>query len=254
MTGGRTLFATRRRNVWCWALSLASLASVFSAVSVAVPLTPASGQAAPVARLLDLINQDRSQHGLGAVSLSGPLSAIAQSQANAMAGARRIFQNPAFPGDVPAANSAGENVGYGPDVDTVHNAFVASPEHQVIIVGPDYRVVGIAVASSPIGLMVVENFVDTAGGAVAPPPAPPPPVQKPPPPPPPRPVILVPAAAAVPAAPAKPVPAAPAPVPVAAPAPTPSPSPLPSPPAFDMALYTRMLQWDLWQTGTSADH
>ena len=160
MTGGRTLFATRRRNVWCWALSLASLASVFSAVSVAVPLTPASGQAAPVARLLDLINQDRAQHGLGTVSLSGPLSAIAQSQANAMAGARRIFQNPAFPGDVPAANSAGENVGYGPDVDTVHNAFVASPEHQVIIVGPDYRVVGIAVASSPIGLMVVENFVE----------------------------------------------------------------------------------------------
>jgi Cysteine-rich secretory protein family len=250
MTGGRTLFATRRRNVWCWALSLASLTSVFSAASVAVPLAPASGQAAPVARLLDLINQDRAQHGLGAVSLSGPLSAIAQRQANAMAGARRIFQNPSFPGDVPAANSAGENVGYGPDVDTVHNAFVASPEHQVIIVGPDYRVVGIAVASSPIGLMVVENFVDTAGGAVAPPPPPPPPVQKPPPPP--KPVVRVPSAAAVPvpAAPAKPVPA----VPVAAPAPTPSPSPLPSPPAFDMALYTRMLQWDLWQTGTSSDH
>jgi hypothetical protein len=254
MTGGRTLFATRRRNVWCWALSLASLASVFSAVSVAVPLTPASGQTAPVARLLDLINQDRAQHGLGPVSLSGPLSAIAQGQANAMAGARRIFQNPAFPGDVPAANAAGENVGYGPDVDTVHNAFVASPEHQVIIVGPDYRVVGIAVANSPIGLMVVENFADTAGGAILPPPPPPKPVQKPPPPP--KPVILVPAAAAVPAAPTKPAPAAPAPVPVAVPAATPSPSPLPSPPppAFDMALYTRMLQWDQWQTGTSADH
>jgi hypothetical protein len=221
-----------------------------------VPLAPASGQAAPIARLLDLINQDRAQHGLGPVSLSGPLSAIAQSQANAMAGARRIFQNPAFPGDVPAANAAGENVGYGPDVDTVHNAFVASPEHQVIIVGPDYRVVGIAVASSPNGLMVVENFVDTAGAAIVPPPPPPPPVQKPPPPP--KPVVFVPAPAAVPAALAKPAPAAPAPVPVAAPAPapTPTPSPLPSPPppAFDMALYTRMLQWDQWQTGTSEEH
>jgi hypothetical protein len=223
-----------------------------------VPLTPASGQTAPVARLLDLINQDRAQHGLGPVSLSGPLSAIAQGQANAMAGARRIYQNPAFPGDVPSANAAGENVGYGPDVDTVHNAFVASPEHQVIIVGPDYRLVGIAVAGSPIGLMVVENFADTVGGAIVPPPPPPPPVLKPPPPP--KPVVIVPAAAAVPAAPAKPAPAAPkpAPVPVAVPAPvaTPSPSPLPfpPPPAFDMALYTRMLQWDQWQTGTSAEH
>jgi hypothetical protein len=221
-----------------------------------VPLTPASGQTAPVARLLELINQDRSQHGLGPVSLSAPLSAIAQSQANAMAGARRIFQNPSFPGNVPSANASGENVGYGPDVDTVHNAFVASPEHQVIIVGPEYRLVGIAVAGSPIGLMVVENFVDSAGGAIVPPPPPPPPVQKPPPPP--KPVVFVPAAAAVPAAPAKPAPAAPVPAPVPAPAPTPSPSPLPPPPppppAFDMALYTRMLQWDQWQTGTSAEH
>jgi hypothetical protein len=234
---------------------VASLVSVFSAASVAVPLTPASAQAAPVARLLELINQDRSQHGLGPVSLSASVSVIAQSQANAMAGARRIYQNPAFPGNVPSANAAGENVGYGPDVDTVHNAFVASPEHQVIIVGADYRLVGIAVAASPIGLMVVENFVDSAGGAIVPPPPPPPPVEKPPPP---KPVVFVPAAAAVRAAPAKPAPAAPAPAPVAVPAPTPSPCPLPPPPppapAFDMALYTRMLQWDQWQTGTSAEH
>ena len=225
--------------------------------AVAVPLTPASGQAAPLAHLLDLINQDRAQHGVGPVALNASLSAIAQGQANTMARARRIFQNPAFPGNVPGANASGENVGYGPDVDSVHNAFVASPEHQVIIVGSAYRLVGLAIASSPIGLMVVENFVDTAGGGIVAPP-PPPPVWKAPSPPKPAAVVH---AAAVPAAPVQPAPAPEAPKgPASAPAaaappppapPTPPPAP-PTPPTFDMALYARMLQWDQWQTGTSA--
>ena len=113
MTGGRKLFPTRRRNVWCWALGSACLASLVFVASVAVPLTPASGQAAPVAHLLDLINRDRAQHGVEPVALNASLNAIAQGQANTMAGARRIFQNPAFPGNVPAANASGENVGYG---------------------------------------------------------------------------------------------------------------------------------------------
>lgn len=251
MTGGRKLFPPRRRNVWCWALGSACLTSLVFVTSMAVPPTPAIGQAAPVAHLLDLINQDRAQHGVGPVALNAGLNAIAQGQANTMAGARRIFQNAAFPGNVPAANASGENVGYGPDVDSVHNAFVASPEHQVIIVGSAYRLVGLAVASSPIGLMVVENFVDTAGGGVVAPP-PPPPVWKAPPPP--KPAVVV-HAAAVPAAPVQPGPAPDAPkAPVsAAPAPVPPPPPPPPPPpTFDMALYARMLQWDQWQTGTSA--
>jgi hypothetical protein len=254
MTGGRKLFPTRRRNVWCRALGSACLTSLVFVTTVAVPPTPASGQAAPVAHLLELINQDRAQHGAGPVALNASLNAIAQGQANTMAGARRIFQNPAFPGNVPAANASGENVGYGPDVDSVHNAFVASPEHQVIIVGSAYRLVGLAIASSPIGLMVVENFVDTAGGGIVAPP-PPPPVWKAPSPPKPAAVVH---AAAVPAAPVPPAPApdapkAPASAPAAAPPPPPPPPPAPpTPPTFDMALYARMLQWDQWQTGTSA--
>src|SRR5207247_3734962 len=119
---------------------------------------------------------------VGPVALNATLNAIAQGQANTMAGARRIFQNPAFPGNVPAAMASGVNVGYGPDIDSVHDAFVASPEHQVIIVGSAYRLVGLAGASSPIGLMVAENFVDTTGGGVVAPPPPPPALTAPPPP------------------------------------------------------------------------
>jgi hypothetical protein len=250
MTGGRKLFPTRRRNVWCRALGSACLTSLVFATTVAVPLPSASAQAAPVGHLLDLINQDRAQQGVEPVALNAGLNAIAQGQANAMAGARRIYQNPAFPGNVPGANATGENVGYGPDIDSVHRAFVASPEHQVIIVGSAYRLVGLGVASSPIGLMVVENFVDTTGGGVVAP-LPLPPVWKAPSPP--KTVAAVHAAAA-PAAPVPPAPAPPVSAPATAAAPPPSPPAPPPPPAptFDMALYARMLQWDQWQTGTSA--
>src|SRR5437660_11060565 len=102
MTGGRKLFPTRRRNVWCRALSSACLMPLVFVTAVAVPLTPASGQAAPLAHLLDLINQDRPQHAVVPVALNATLSAIAQGQANTMAGARRLLQDPGFPATRPA--------------------------------------------------------------------------------------------------------------------------------------------------------
>ena len=254
MSGKRTLKSTRRWNAWCRALGLVAMALV------ALPLLPATGQASGVSQLLDLVNQDRAAHGASPVALSSTLNNIAQQQANGMASAGRIFQNSAFPGDVPAANSAGENVGYGPDVVTVHNAFVASPEHQVIIVDNKYRYVGIALANSPVGLMVVEEFVDTVGGlsvatsgpstpaslespakpapapaAPVPPPASPPQAPKP--------------APAPPAAPPSPPPPPPVAAAAAPPAPAPPPPP-PPPPTLDTALYSRMLQWEQWQTAS----
>jgi len=240
--------------MWCRAFGLVTLALLV------LPLLPATGQASGVSQLLDLINQDRAAHGASPVALSSTLNNVAQQQANAMASAGRIFQNPAFPANVAAANSAGENVGYGPDVVTVHNAFVASPEHQVIMIDNKYRYVGIALANSPVGLMVVEEFVDTVGGLsvattgpvtpaslespaksapAAAPAAPPAPAQ------PPAPKT----AAAPPAAPPSPPPPPPVAAAAAPPAPPPPPPP-PPPPTLDTALYSRMLQWEQWQTGS----
>src|SRR5438270_12071417 len=155
-----------RTKVWVLALVLAC------AATAAMPVTPAQAQAGPIGRLLVLVNQDRARSGIGPVALSATLNGIAQAHAQAMAAARRIYQNPAFPGNIPGAMAAGENVGYGPDPDSVSAAFEASPEHQVNIVNPRYAVVGLGVANSPIGLMVVEEFADQAAGGAAPAPAP----------------------------------------------------------------------------------
>jgi hypothetical protein len=238
----------RRKFLW---LACALAAACVGAL--VIPGQPARGASGDVGTLLSLINQDRASAGDAPVSLNAMLDAIAQSQAQSMALAGRIFQNPSFPGDVPDANAAGENVGVGPTVSEVHAAFVASPPHQEVMVNPVYREVGIGLAPSAAGLMVVEDFVDHTAGAAVPAPAattaaPPPPVTVP--------------HTAAPARPASAVPAATAPkvtvthaaaaAPSTPPAPTPSvapppPPPPPPPPSIDVALYSRMLQWEQWQ-------
>ena len=210
---------------------MAIACAAFLAVPIAAPVAAGLPSDA-TSSLVALINQDRSDHGLGAVSLNGTLSTIAQAQAEAMAAAGRIFQNPAFPADVPDANAAGENVGYGATPDSINAAFVASPEHQANMVNPAYREVGIGSAPSPIGLMVVEDFADQTGSA----PVPAPPRQEPSPAPPlpkpaPKPVTVAPVTA---------------PAPVVSTPSTPPPPP-PPPPTIDVALYSRMLQWAQWQ-------
>jgi hypothetical protein len=235
-----------RRRTFPWLACALAAACVGALV---IPGQPARGASGDVGTLLSLINQDRASAGDAPVSLNATLDAIAQSQAQSMAQAGRIFQNPAFPGDVPDANAAGENVGVGPTVAEVHAAFVASPPHQAVMVNPVYREVGIGIAPSAAGLMVAEEFVDHTAGAAVPAPAattaaPPPPVTVPHPAAPPR---AVPAAAA----PKMTVTHAAAVAPSTPPAPTPSvappPPPPPPPPSIDVALYSRMLQWEQWQ-------
>lgn len=199
------------------------------------PLLPTShADNGDAATLVRLINQDRAAHHLAPVSLSAGLSTIAQDQAVKMANEGRIFQNPLFPSDVPSANAGGENVGYAPTAAQVESAFEASPEHQVIITNGVYTLVGIGLQSSPLGLMVVEDFVDHLA-TVAPPP------------PPPAPKLAV--VAARPAPPPPPPPPPPAPAVTTAPPPPPPPPP---PPTIDVALYSRMLQWEAWQASDGA--
>jgi hypothetical protein len=222
------------------------------ASSLVLPALPAraTGEAD---RLLMLINQDRAGAGLAPVARSAPLDAIALAHAQSMASAGKIFQNGSFPTNVPGANAAGENVGNGPSIDTVHTEFVASPEHQRNIVDPAYHLVGIGVVRSPVGTMVVENFVDGVGGpllmspasmpapaAAARPPVAQAPVQLP------VPGLNRVPAVSKPAAPAPPPPPPP-PAPKVAAAPPPPPPPPPPAPTIDVALYTRMLSWAEWQ-------
>jgi uncharacterized protein YkwD len=104
---------------------------------------PADDASAAVA----LINQSRWAAGLSGLSPDRELQIIANRQANRMAEAGYIFHS----GDLGAQLSSGwwawsENVGYGPSVGWVHNAFMNSYRHSSNILGASYNYVGVGVA------------------------------------------------------------------------------------------------------------
>jgi uncharacterized protein YkwD len=90
------------------------------------------------------VNAVRAGAGKGALAYDGGLTAYAQAWASYMAGANSLVHSDL--GNVPGAwTLAGENVGVGPSVASIHNALVASPGHYANIVG-DYSHLGVGVA------------------------------------------------------------------------------------------------------------
>ena len=175
---------------------------------------------ADAARFLALTNRARAAQGVAPLSSDGLLTGLAKNWSNHLAAADALSHNPSLGSEVSGWRSLGENVGMGPSVDGIQQAFINSPEHYRNIMDGAYSIVGIAVTYSNSGVVFVTLDFEQPMAAAAPTaPLRPAPVV--------RPAARAPAAAPVvrPAAPA-PVPAAaPAPAaPAAAPAPVPAPS------------------------------
>lgn len=154
---------------------------------------PASSAATSEAqRLLNLINEARARAGAPRVYADGILMLTAQRHAEKMAAAGRIFHNPSYPSGIGAWTAWGENVGAGPDVESVHRGFMASGSHSRNILGGQFNAVGVGIARYSGGIMVVEDFLGRPGGSSPRPrpnrtPPPPPAPPEPPPPEPPKP-------------------------------------------------------------------
>lgn len=94
-----------------------------------------------------LINQARSDYGLSRLAPDRELQVLANRQANRMADAGYVFHT----GDLGGALSWGwqgwaENVGYGPSIGWIHDAFMNSWHHSSNILEPSYNYVGVGVA------------------------------------------------------------------------------------------------------------
>jgi hypothetical protein len=184
-------------------------------------------EAAFVAR----IAQERAAHGMPAYETAADLRDVARRHAQRMADDGRHYHNPNLASEVGGWSLLAENVGYGPTVDGLHAAFMASSVHRSAILSAELTQVGIGVVrGADDQLYVVQVFRRPAGPAPSPPAAPPPTTAPAPP---------VTAAPAPPPPPAPPVTAAPpppaaevlaAPI-VAAPAPASEPQPPPVAPA-----------------------
>jgi hypothetical protein len=140
---------TSRLGTVVLALAIALLGSL-----VVVP----SAQADSGSTMVASVNASRRAAGLAPYAVRADLTAVALGQAQRMAAANRLYHNPNLATDVKNYAWAGENVGYGPDLVTLHQAFMNSPEHRANILSTRFTEVGIAVVAKDGVLWVAEVF------------------------------------------------------------------------------------------------
>jgi hypothetical protein len=129
-------------------------ATLVGGAAVASPAARADSVADQVVegQFMVLLNGERTSQGLPALSPRDDLVAVARSWAVTMASEAVLRHNPDLTTVVTDWNVVGENVGYGPDVLTVHLAFMSSAGHRANILDTDYTEVG-------VGAVVVDGLV-----------------------------------------------------------------------------------------------
>jgi hypothetical protein len=127
---------------------------------------PAQAASAEESKVLALTNQVRASVGVPALAFDEGLAAIARTWAAKMAADGIISHNPSYFTQITGRwAKASENVGQGPDIDTVHRALVASHSHYVNMTDTEVTVMGIGVVTSGNTVFIVENFLGRAGAA-----------------------------------------------------------------------------------------
>jgi len=143
--------------------------------------TAAAGAASPAdeAAFVSKINALRGSKGLAALAPDAALAATACTWNDQMIAAGTISHDPNLAAEIasisPNWRKGGENVGMGGTVDSLFDAFVASPGHYANLVDPQYTRVGVCVGRDASGkLFTTHRFMAVAGDGAAPPPPPPP--------------------------------------------------------------------------------
>ena len=161
------------------AFTSAALAVMLTAGLLAVG-TAAAGAASPAdeATFVSKINALRASKGLAALTPDAALAATACTWNDQMIAAGTISHDPNLGAAIASVSSnwrkGGENVGMGGTVDSLFDAFVASPGHYANLVDPQYTRVGVCVGRDANGkLFTTHRFIAIAGDGAAPPPPPP---------------------------------------------------------------------------------
>jgi hypothetical protein len=110
------------------------------------------------------INSLRASRGLGAVQSHPVLTAKAQGWAAHMAATGCLCHSNLSDGVSVSWSKLGENVGRGPSVGSLHDAFVNSPAHQANMLDGRFNYVGVGVAYGGGQMWVAEVFMQSSGG------------------------------------------------------------------------------------------
>ena len=138
------------------------------AIMATVGIAPADAQttrpgdtATAESQFLQLLNAERQRAGRGPLAWDHNLTNDARSWSKVMAGQNRIFHTSTLSTDtarsVPDWQRAGENVGMGFGIDSLHSAFVKSSGHYNNMIG-DFTRVGIGVVYTHDRTFVTVRF------------------------------------------------------------------------------------------------
>ncbi len=140
----------------------ASLAFSSSPAGAAPQAQVQTDPAADEARFVEAINAYRAQNGLSALVPDAELLRVARNWSAQMRAAGEISHNPNLRSDVKANwRKLGENVGVGPTVADLHQAFIDSPAHRRNLLDPSFQRVGIGIVYDTDGtIFVTEQFME----------------------------------------------------------------------------------------------
>ncbi len=147
-------------------------------VTCALAESPANISAAPEqsALFVNAINQLRTSKGLNALAVDNQITGVAQNWAQQMAEADGISHRLDLRAGISGLwKRLGENVGFGPTVSELMNAFIASPGHYANLVDPSFTHVGVGTVRTSGGLLYTAHefmSLESSGPAVTAAPAP----------------------------------------------------------------------------------
>ncbi len=172
----RTLAATISPSLVVAALAMVwAVASPLAApCASAVPLEQIASAPSETAAFVARINSIRASQGLNTLSVDGNLTGIAQDWAVNMASQDSIFHRVDLRDGVTSLwRRLGENVGVGPSVEQLMDAFVASPGHHKNVVDPVFTHIGVGTVRTSDGMLYTAHEFAAIEGAAPPVTAPP---------------------------------------------------------------------------------
>lgn len=104
------------------------------------------------------LNKDRSEHSLRTLPIQQEAQAKAQKWAEKLARENRLYHSELREGFGDGWCSLGENVGYGPSVPAIEDAYMASPGHRANILASKWTGVGVGYAKNGSRVFTVQVF------------------------------------------------------------------------------------------------
>jgi hypothetical protein len=143
------------------------LVTVAMVAMTLVAVRPAMADAGQEAEFVSRANGARSGSGAGSLKVDGELTAVARRWSAKMAAANQLSHNPNLAKEVSADwEKLAENVGFGPSVDSIHQAFMNSAGHRANILDGALTHIGVGVVVDGDGqIWVTEVFMRLRGGA-----------------------------------------------------------------------------------------